>query len=150
MEVTLDRPYVHQAYPKWLFHKTKPATLVQNPEQHAKLGGEWLEAPYSENAPVATDTDPEVERIRTAMGPAAGDLAAARSDEDAVNQAITLWTTPAEELLQQISVMGIEALAAIKALEGKNPRAVGGRKSLLAAITLRMEALVSPAAPVTV
>lgn len=148
METTVQMPYVYQAYPKWLFHATKEATLVQNPEGHARLGPGWFEEPVSGNVPQAVETSPAVEQIRVAMGPASGDARAAKSDEDAVNQAIALWTTPAEELLQQVSVMGLEALAAIKALEGKNPRAVGGRKSLLAAITLRMEALVSPAPPV--
>lgn len=32
-------------YPKWLYHKTEPAKIVQNKEEHESLGKGWEETP---------------------------------------------------------------------------------------------------------
>lgn len=53
-------PYVHQHYPKWMYHATEPARLVQNAADHDALGDEWAEEPQAappsaENKPLSTD-----------------------------------------------------------------------------------------------
>jgi hypothetical protein len=32
-------------YPKWLYHKTEEAKIVQSAEEHKKLGPDWKESP---------------------------------------------------------------------------------------------------------
>ncbi len=32
-------------YPKWLYHRTEPARIVQDPAEHEALGPEWAESP---------------------------------------------------------------------------------------------------------
>lgn len=43
-------------YPKWLYHRTLPAVIVNNPDEHKALGDGWAESPadfeVSEEAPV--------------------------------------------------------------------------------------------------
>ena len=43
-------------YPKWKYHKTKPAVIVQDPDEEKKLGPGWQDLPFPE-----TDT-PEVKK----------------------------------------------------------------------------------------
>ena len=33
------------SYPKWLYHPTEPAKVVQNEAEHKALGPEWVESP---------------------------------------------------------------------------------------------------------
>jgi hypothetical protein len=47
--------YIHQAYPKWKFHWSKPDQCVSNAEEEAKLGAGWADtsaafAPYRDPA----------------------------------------------------------------------------------------------------
>jgi hypothetical protein len=39
-------PYEFQAYPKWKYHKTKPAVLVNDPGEEKKLGPAWQDRPF--------------------------------------------------------------------------------------------------------
>jgi hypothetical protein len=32
-------------YPKWLYHRTEAARLVQDPDEESALGAEWAETP---------------------------------------------------------------------------------------------------------
>lgn len=32
-------------YPKWLYHKTDGAKLIQNEDEHKELGKDWKESP---------------------------------------------------------------------------------------------------------
>lgn len=42
------RPYRHQPFPAYLYHRTEPPRLVQNAEQAAALGVEWKADQYGE------------------------------------------------------------------------------------------------------
>lgn len=43
----LEEPeYVHQEYPKCLYHPTLDSVIVGNEDEHAALGSEWKEVPY--------------------------------------------------------------------------------------------------------
>lgn len=33
------------SYPKWLYHRTEPARIVNNPAEHAALPAGWAETP---------------------------------------------------------------------------------------------------------
>jgi hypothetical protein len=42
-------------YPKWLYHRTNPPVIVNNPDDHKALGDGWAESPAdldAEYAPV--------------------------------------------------------------------------------------------------
>ncbi|GAC1403868.1 MAG: hypothetical protein NVSMB64_06260 [Candidatus Velthaea sp.] len=43
-------PYQHQEFPKYLHHATKPAVLVENPEQEAQAGDEYHATPAKAKA----------------------------------------------------------------------------------------------------
>jgi len=36
-------------YPKWKYHRTKPAVLVEDPQEEAELGAEWADKPFPQN-----------------------------------------------------------------------------------------------------
>jgi len=37
---------MHIQYPKWLYHKTEKAVIVQDEAEHKALGGGWVEVPF--------------------------------------------------------------------------------------------------------
>lgn len=37
---------MQDCYPKWLYHKTKDAVIVNSKEEHDALGKGWQETPY--------------------------------------------------------------------------------------------------------
>lgn len=39
------KPYEHQAYPKFKYHATEPAQIVESPEHEEALGEGWEETP---------------------------------------------------------------------------------------------------------
>jgi len=46
-------------YPKWMYHRTEPARLVQDPDEEGALGGDWAETPAAfeqieETKPITT------------------------------------------------------------------------------------------------
>lgn len=36
---------MYQQYPKWMYHATKPACVVNDPIEHEELGDDWAESP---------------------------------------------------------------------------------------------------------
>lgn len=38
---------MYVAYPKWIFHKTEAAKIVQTKEEHEQAGEGWEEAPFA-------------------------------------------------------------------------------------------------------
>jgi hypothetical protein len=114
-------PYVHQEYPKALYHATEPARLVQNAEEHAALGPAWSEAPGGAVAgpPASAPTDPS----------------AAPADESATRvetEAKSLYATPAAAVVEKLQGCPTDMLEHVQALEAQNPR--GARKTILDAI----------------
>lgn len=45
-------PYVYRPYPKWIYHETEPARIVQDEQEHAnfKSRGGWVEHPSETRA----------------------------------------------------------------------------------------------------
>lgn len=40
---------MEDCYPKWVYHKTEEAKVVQTKEEHDALKGNWQEAPFAES-----------------------------------------------------------------------------------------------------
>ena len=41
-----EDPYLHEEYPKWLYHPTAEPIMVASLDEHATLDKEWKEKPY--------------------------------------------------------------------------------------------------------
>lgn len=71
-----------QVYPKWLYHATKPATLVENEKEEKALGGGWYDNPAKAKPPVQPPTPQEqIAAAKAAEDKAAADKA--KTDADA-------------------------------------------------------------------
>lgn len=40
-------------YPRWKYHRSEPAVIVETPEAEAKLGAEWSDTPAAFDEPEA-------------------------------------------------------------------------------------------------
>lgn len=40
-----------EQYPKWLYHRTEPAVIVNDPDEQSALGDGWGEAPFVADEP---------------------------------------------------------------------------------------------------
>lgn len=124
-------PYVHQEFPKYLFHATERPRLVQTAEQQAAMGPDWFESAGEAKAAA------EAKAIADAAA-AAGDPAPAHAPAqpapapDAERQG--LWKAPADEVIKAIAGASRETLERARAYEVEHPKYVGGRKSVLEAI----------------
>lgn len=49
------------SYPKWLYHETEPAKIVQTNEEHDSLVGRWEETPAAFNQEQAPQTREQTE-----------------------------------------------------------------------------------------
>jgi hypothetical protein len=47
---------MEQLYPKWMYHRTLPPVLVQDPDEQAALGDEWAVTPAAFLEPEPTET----------------------------------------------------------------------------------------------
>ncbi len=54
------KTYVHQAFPAWRYHVTKPGKIVKNAAEAAALGPEWQSMPFEEPAGVDEPNESEV------------------------------------------------------------------------------------------
>jgi hypothetical protein len=50
-------------FPKWKFHKTSPATIVQNADEESALGSGWKDEPHKNGT---TEVDPAVNAVAPA------------------------------------------------------------------------------------
>jgi hypothetical protein len=51
---------MEQFYPKWMYHRTLPPVLVQDPDEQAALGDKWAVTPAAFLEPeVEPDCDPD-------------------------------------------------------------------------------------------
>ena len=48
-------------YPKWIYHKTQDAKIVQTKEEHDEVGKGWQETPFE----VSEKQDPKIEESST-------------------------------------------------------------------------------------
>lgn len=60
-----------QNYPKWIFHKTLPAKIVETKEEHDAQGPEWKETPaaFSEEQTQASE-EPKADKAEGEQGAA--------------------------------------------------------------------------------
>lgn len=49
-------------YPKWLYHRTEQAVIVNNPDEQEALGKGWAEAPFTE--PEAEEPKPKGKPVK--------------------------------------------------------------------------------------
>lgn len=113
-----EKPYEHQEFPKWMYHRTSPPLLCRSPAVVMALGGEWKESPADFKAPVAEGLDP--------------------SDH------ASYYALKQEEVIDRIDEMQAsdgEPLRMLHDIEIAHPRSEGGRAKILAAIKEKLEAL---------
>lgn len=56
-----EKVYVHQAFPKWKYHKDKAPVLVQSDQDEAALGAGWVNSPADVVAQGAAPAVPVIE-----------------------------------------------------------------------------------------
>ena len=110
-----------KSHPKWKYHKTQEARIVQTAADEAALGPDWKDTPaaFIEVAPVVAPTITDA-------------------------QAAEIYGKRAADLVAHVAVAPKEALdelASVRATEVGNPKYPGGRKQVLAAIDARIAAL---------
>ena len=118
-----EAPYVHQDFPRWMYHETQAPLLCQSPAVVLALGDDWKETPAAF----------EKVSAEPAIDPAKHD---------------TYYRMKAEEVIRRIDAMTSQDLAALKQLlsvEIAHPKVEGGRKTVLEAIGEKVEALVTTA-----
>lgn len=47
--------YVFQEFPKWMYHRTEAAVIVDDPDQQEALGPDWAEHPAAFDVPVVVE-----------------------------------------------------------------------------------------------
>lgn len=112
-------PYVHQEYPRWMYHKTQKALLIKSPAVELALGDDWVKNPGE-----LEDNKPE-------------------SKIDPNNHAAYYGMKQAD-VIDKIDVMtvdDIEALRMLRAVEIANPNKEGGRPAVAKAIEEKVAAL---------
>lgn len=53
-------PYVYQAFPKWKYHRTEAAKVVNDPAEEMALGEGWYDSPAE--IPAEPEPEPEPEQ----------------------------------------------------------------------------------------
>jgi hypothetical protein len=71
-------------YPRWRYHRTKPAVLVQSPDEEKNLGSGYGDAPYPENPPWVPGTPRPETDAKSALQ---ADVDARRAEGEATNRA---------------------------------------------------------------
>ena len=116
-----EKPYVHQDFPKWVYHRTQAPLLCHSPAVILALGDEWQDSPAA---------------FETEAGPDAIDPS---------NHA-TYYALKQDEVIVRIDAMtntDLDALRQLLAVEICHPKTEGGRKKVLEAIGQKIEALVT-------
>lgn len=54
-----ERPYPFVEFPKWKYHFSKPACMVNDPHEEAALGEGWVDSPAYVKAPEPPAAEPE-------------------------------------------------------------------------------------------
>ena len=116
-----EKPYEHQAYPTWRYHRDQPPLLCQSPAVVLALGDDWADTPAAfEKEATADAIDPR-------------------------NHA-TYYAMKQDEVVIRIDAMKVDDLQALKSLlsvEIAHPKTEGGRKKVLEAIGQKIEALIT-------
>lgn len=114
-------------YPKWLYHATKPAQIVEDADKHAEAGPGWYATP---GEAAAAETEAPVSDTSTPVDPAPPASIDAAAQDDA--EAKSLYATPVPVLIDKLTDCTPEILERVQRLEAQNPR--GARKGVLTAI----------------
>ncbi len=51
-----------QEFPKWMYHRTEAARIVDDPAEQEALGADWAETPAAFDAPVEVEEADEPKR----------------------------------------------------------------------------------------
>jgi len=112
-------PYVHQEYPRWMYHKTQKPLLIKSPAVELALGDDWKKNPGEfEDQKPENKIDPNNHEAYYAMKQA--------------------------DVIDKIDVMtteDLEALRMLRSVEIANPNKEGGRPAVAKAIEEKVAAL---------
>ena len=112
-------PYVHQEYPRWMYHKTQKPLLIKSPAVEMALGDDWHKQP--------------------------GDLTTNKPDEKIdPNNHEAYYKLKQAEVIDRIDVMTVddmEAMRMLQAVEIANPNKDEGRPAVLKALEEKLASL---------
>jgi hypothetical protein len=107
------------------------------------LGKGWRDTPQATAVP--SDAEDNAAALRRSISPAAVEVSLIPADKEALEKAKEVYGASAEELITRIGQVEDGAtLDEVEAIEAKNPKLKGGRKTVLAAIAARRQALAVP------
>lgn len=136
-------------YPKWIYHRTEKAKIVDTPEDHAAAGPDWHTAPVGpETHPASTEPPPpagSIPNVPVSPDPPAP-VAPSTEDQDAAAdeaEAAGLYAADVALVIEKLAGAPREVLEKVRRFELANP--AGPRPELVAAVDA---ALVPPAPPV--